>query len=187
MPCVLSNTTRSSTSVETVIHPRNLNLVFVAYAGLLRELLKGLRLSDMVIGRWCYLNWSGLFATPHKFIPLLNRLDWKKYTSCIWVNSVTWSPWGCWLWRSKPSHRCPSLPTIFELINYFLLGHPQPSSTNGHMSGHSSVWSSLRCRSYWWFNRLLGSGRWWPTTPCPDFGFHPSQPCWFRCPGRRPW
>ena len=55
MPCVLSNTTLSSTSVETVIHPRNLNLVFVAYAGSLRELSKGLRLSD-VVGRWCNLN-----------------------------------------------------------------------------------------------------------------------------------
>lgn len=58
MPCVLSNTTLSSTTVETVIHPRNLNLVFVAYAGSLRELLKGLQvhLSDMVVRRWCYLN-----------------------------------------------------------------------------------------------------------------------------------
>ena len=55
MPCFLSNTTLSSTSVETVIHPRNLNLVFVAYAGSLRELSKGLRLSDMV-GRWCNLD-----------------------------------------------------------------------------------------------------------------------------------
>lgn len=55
MPCVLSKTTLSSTSVETVIHPRNLNLVFVAYAGLLRQLSKGLRLSD-VVGRWCNLN-----------------------------------------------------------------------------------------------------------------------------------
>ena len=44
MPYVLSNTTLSSTSVETVIHPRNLNLVFVAYAGLLRKLSKGLTL-----------------------------------------------------------------------------------------------------------------------------------------------
>ena len=53
MSCVLSNTTLSSTSVETVIHPRNLNLVFVAYTGSLRELSKGLqvRLSD-VVGRW---------------------------------------------------------------------------------------------------------------------------------------
>jgi syntaxin-binding protein 5 len=42
MPCVLSNTTLSLTSVETVIHPRNLNLVFVAYAGSLRELFKRL-------------------------------------------------------------------------------------------------------------------------------------------------
>ena len=52
---VLSNTTFSSTSVETVIHPRNLNLLFVAYAGSLRELSKGLCLSD-VVGRWCNLN-----------------------------------------------------------------------------------------------------------------------------------
>ena len=55
MPCVISNMKRSSTSVETVIHPRNLNLVFVAYAGSLRELSKGLRLSD-VVGRWRNLN-----------------------------------------------------------------------------------------------------------------------------------
>ena len=48
MTCVLSNTTLSSTSVETVVHPRNLNLVFVAYAGSLRELPKELRLSDVV-------------------------------------------------------------------------------------------------------------------------------------------
>ena len=50
--CVLSNMTLSSTSVETVIHPRNLNLVFVAYAGSLRELSKGLRLFN-VANRWC--------------------------------------------------------------------------------------------------------------------------------------
>ena len=55
MPCVLSNTTLSSTSVETVIHPRNLNLMFVAYAGSLREFSKGLYFSD-VVGRWRNLN-----------------------------------------------------------------------------------------------------------------------------------
>ena len=41
MPHILSNTTLSSTTVETVIHPRNLNLVFVAYAGSLCQLSKG--------------------------------------------------------------------------------------------------------------------------------------------------
>jgi len=51
MPFVLSNPTLSSTSVETVIHPRNLNLVFVAYAGSLCELSERLRLSD-VVRRW---------------------------------------------------------------------------------------------------------------------------------------